>query len=112
MKTIAIPIFESRISVRLDCAEYIHLIKLERGVVKNRETMRLITANPLEKIKVLIKLNPDVLICGGLTEYCQNRLKNTDIQIIPWVRGNIEEILAQYLEGKLNPKDSPVKTNM
>ena len=68
--------------------------------------------NPLEKVKVLIKLNPDVLICGGLTEFCQNRLKNTDIQIIPWVRGDIEEILAQYLEGKLNQKDSPVKTNM
>jgi predicted Fe-Mo cluster-binding NifX family protein len=112
MKTIAIPIFKSRVSVRLDCAEYIHLITLERGVVKNRETMRLITANSLEKIKVLIKLNPDVLICGGLTEFCQNRLKNTDIQIIPWVRGDIEEILAQYLEGKLNQKDSPVKTKM
>ncbi len=43
MKTIAIPIFKSRVSVRLDCAEYIHLITIEKGVVKSRETVRLIS---------------------------------------------------------------------
>jgi len=112
MKIIAIPIFKSRISVRLDCAEYIHLVTIEKGVVKSRETVRLVATNPLEKVKSLIQMKPDVLICGGLTEHCQNRLKNTDIQLIPWVRGDIEEILAQYLEGKLIAKNSPVKTNM
>ena len=101
MKIIAIPIFKSRVSVRLDCAEYIHLVTIEKDKIKSRETVRLVSTNPLEKIKVLIQLNPDVLICGGLTEYCSNRLKQTDIQIIPWIQGDIEEILSLYLKSKL-----------
>ncbi len=104
MKTIAIPIFKSRVSVRLDCAEDIHLVTIEKDKIKTRDAVRLVSTNPLEKVKVLIQLNPDVLICGGLTEYCSIRLKEINIQIIPWVQGDIEEILSLYLKGELKKK--------
>jgi len=101
MKTIAIPIFGSRVSSRIDCAESFLLVSVERGEIRKRETVRLVATNHLEKINMLIKLDPDVLICGGLTEVCANKLQSSHLQVLPWIHGEAEEVLSLYLEGKL-----------
>lgn len=102
MTTIAIPIFENRISNRLDCSENILFISIENGVVKKRQTFHWALAKPLEKINSLIHLGVNVLICDGITEFYSSQLKNTPIQVIPWVSGEVDDVLAQYLEGKLS----------
>ena len=102
MKTIALSIFRNRISSRLDSADEILILTLEDKQVKSRETIRIITSSPLDKIQQIIELNFDVLICGGLTQLCDNRLKNSNVNVIPWIKGNTDEVLNNYLEGKLS----------
>jgi predicted Fe-Mo cluster-binding NifX family protein len=104
MQTIAVPIVGNRISNRLDCSENILLVSIEKGVIKKRETIRFVQANPTAKINMLVQLGVDVLICDGITEFYSNKLQNSPIQVIPWISGEVEEVLAQYLEGKL-PKN-------
>lgn len=41
MKRIAIPVFEDRISNRLDCSEKLLLVSLEKGEIVERETILL-----------------------------------------------------------------------
>ena len=48
-----------------------------------------------------------MLICDGITEFCSNQLANTPIQVIPWVSGEVEEVLANYLAGEFSKE--PVK---
>jgi len=102
MKTIALSIFRDRISSRLDSADEVLLLTLENKEVKSRESVRIIPNNPLDKIQQIIQLNPDVLICGGLTQLCGSRLNNSRIIVLPWIKGNTEEVLNKYLEGKLS----------
>ena len=101
MKTIALSTFRNRISSRLDSADEILILTLEKNQVKNSKTIRIIPSSPLDKIQQIIELNPDVLICGGLTQLCDRKLQNTQITIIPWTKGNAEDVFKQFLEGKL-----------
>ena len=102
MKRIALSVFKDRISARLDTADKILLLTLENEKVKKREPVRIIPSSPLDKIHQIIQLNPDVLICGGLTQLCENKLKNSKITVVPWIKGNTEEVLKQFVEEKLS----------
>ena len=101
MKKIALSVFRDRISSRLDAADKILLLTLENEKVKKREPVRIIPSSPLDKIHQIVELNPDVLICGGLTQLCDNKLKNSRITVIPWVKGSTDEVLNRFLKGKL-----------
>jgi predicted Fe-Mo cluster-binding NifX family protein len=102
MKTIAIPVFGNRISNRLDSSENVLLVAIENDVIKKRESYYWALANPLEKIDMLRQFGVEVLICDGITEFCSNQLANTPIEVIPWVSGEIEDILIEYLAGQFS----------
>ncbi len=102
MKKIALSVFRDRISSRLDAADKILLLTLENEQINKREPVRIIPSSPLDKMHQIIQLNPDVLICGGLTQLCDSKLKNSSITVIPWIKGNTEEVLKQFIEGKLS----------
>jgi len=99
--TVAIPVFGTRISSRIDCAESFLLVLLDDKTIKKRKTVHLITENYLERINMLIKLGPDVVICGGLWETCANKLKASEVHVIPWVQGEVDDVLSEYLNGDL-----------
>jgi predicted Fe-Mo cluster-binding NifX family protein len=102
MKRIAISTFKNRISSRLDSADEILLLSIVNSQIRKRETIRIIPSSPLDKVHQIVELNPDVLICGGLTQLCDNKLKYSKITVIPWVKGNTDEVLNSYLKGQLS----------
>lgn len=105
MKKIAIPVFGDRISNRLDCSENILIITVENGVIKRSETIHLVPSNPSTRINMFLILGIDVLICNGITKFYLHKLNDSNIKIIPWISGEIEETLTRYLEGKLITKN-------
>lgn len=106
IQKIAIPVFGNRVSSRLDCAESILLVSIEDGKIVRRQETQWTHVNPLAKIRMLVQEGVEVLICGGLTETCANMLHDTDIEVIPWVRGEVEQVLVQFTEGTLRPTTS------
>jgi predicted Fe-Mo cluster-binding NifX family protein len=98
---IAIPVFGARVSSRLDCSESVLLISVEEGQAVRREESRWMHLNQLGRMDLLVREGVEVLICGGLTEVCENFLRDTGIKVIPWVRGEVDEVLSQYLGGTL-----------
>ena len=59
MKIIIIPNFGTRISPRLDFAESLNLYKIKNGKVIESEVIKFIAHNRLERINMLVELNPD-----------------------------------------------------
>ena len=104
MKLIIIPAFGTRISPRLDFAKYVHIIKVKGKKIIERDMIQIITQNRLNRIQQIINLSPDVIICDGLTDMCFNEFGQANIEVIPWVNGEIEEIIKLYLAGKLENK--------
>lgn len=101
IRKIAIPVFGTRVSSRLDCSESIVLVSIEDGAIVRRQETRWTHVGPLEKIRLLLQEGVEVLICGGLTETCANMLHEAHIKVVPWVRGEVEEVLVQFREGTL-----------
>ncbi len=109
MKSIAISTYKNRISSRLDSADEILILSYENGKVKQREKIKIIPSSPLDKIQQILELDPDVLICGGLTQLCDNKLRNSKLNVIPWVKGNTEEVLKEFLEGRLSERELAIE---
>ena len=99
METIIIPLFENRISPRLDYAQHFQLLTHEHGKIQKQESIKIITNNRLERINRIIRLKPDTIICNGLTERCYVELTKSKIRVIPWIQGEIEETLQKYFSG-------------
>lgn len=106
MKTIAMSVFGNRISSRLDVSEKLMLVKIENQKIKDKEILLLDGNDTVKKLDTLLHLKPDVLICGGLTEFCKNKLSNNKIKVIPWVQGETNQILELYLKGSLSVKNN------
>lgn len=98
----AIPVFENRVSSRLDCSESILLVSIEEGKIIQRQEIHLPHVKPLEKVQLLVHEGVRVLICGGLTEAHSNMLYGSGIKVIPWVRGEIEDVLTRFVRGTLS----------
>lgn len=98
---VAIPVFGNRVSSRLDCSESVLFVSIEDGMIVRRQETRWTHVNQLTKIRLLVQEGVEVLICGGLTETCANMLDETAIKVVPWVRGEIEDVLFQFMQGTL-----------
>ncbi len=112
MKRVAITVFENRISNRLDCSENILLYSVEKDKIESHETVHLVQASPSKKINILLEMGIDVLICNGITDFYYRKLNKSKIQVIPWISGEIEEVINQFLNGKLIPFNSKDRIKM
>jgi len=101
MKIIAIPIFGDRISPRLEFAENLKLFYVKGNKILKNEVIKLISHNKLEKINMVIGLNLDIIICNGLSEIFEKEIVKNNIKIIPWVHGDVDEVLENYMSDKL-----------
>ena len=81
-------------------------MSIEGGTIVQRQETRWVHVNPLEKIRLLAQEGVEVLICGGLTETFANMLHDTGIDVVPWVRGEVEEVLLQFMQGTLRSTTS------
>ena len=104
MKTILIPVFNERISSRLDCTEYFLLIKINDNRIQNKETIKIIARNQLEKLNAILSMKPDTVICNGLTEIFKNEFLKNNIKVIPWVHGQYENVIQNFMKGNLAGK--------
>jgi predicted Fe-Mo cluster-binding NifX family protein len=111
MKKIAIPIFKNRISNRLDCCENIILYFAERDQIKSCKNVHLVKENPVIMLNILLKLDVDVLICNGITNLYTRKLSDSKIQVIPWISGEVQEVIDQYLKGYLRPLNTEGKVH-
>lgn len=100
---IAIPLFETRISPRFDCASKALLVTVDIEGKKIIETREIILQNNgiSETIDQLKSSGVEVVICGGISNDMLDMLKGNNIEAIPWVTGDAQEALQLFLQGRL-----------
>ena len=57
---------------------------------------------PENRARRLEALGVSVLICGAISRSLAERLANSGIELIPFVSGPVEEVLAAYFTGELD----------
>ena len=98
---IAIPLFGTRISPRFDYARGFLLGEVENGAVIKRNMMSAEGLTSLARIKKLIEMGVDTLICGGIDKASAWRLQFHDVRLYASVSGEVEDALSCFLRGEL-----------
>ncbi len=102
MKTVLVPVFNQRVSSRLDCTQNFKVVKLEKKIIRDIESVQFIAKNNLEKLNLILSLKPDTVICNGLTELYKNELTKNNVLVIPWIHGRFVDVINDFINGKLN----------
>jgi predicted Fe-Mo cluster-binding NifX family protein len=98
---LAIPVSGGRVSTACDFAHHLLLLEYEDGREVSRVDLVLEEQIPVNRARRLESLGVSVLICGAISRSLAEHLTSTGIDVIPFVSGTVEEVLAAYLAGEV-----------
>jgi predicted Fe-Mo cluster-binding NifX family protein len=58
---------------------------------------------PFDRVRLLRDQKVDTVICGGMQSFYEDVLRASGFEVISWVSGLVEDLLALYLKGALVP---------
>jgi predicted Fe-Mo cluster-binding NifX family protein len=58
---------------------------------------------PLDRVRLLRHEKVNTVICGGMQTFYEDLLKASGFEVISWVSGAVDDLLALYLKGELEP---------
>jgi len=99
---IAIPHWQGRISPVFDVAENVLIVEIADGVERNRQDVRFDVEAPQARAVRLAETGANVLVCGAISWPLEMAIGATGIEVVPQTCGEVERILAAFLEGRLN----------
>ncbi len=86
------------------CFEYCATMAIfnvaESGAVEQVD-FPLKSREPLDRVRLLRHEEVDTVICGGTQSFYEDLLKASGFEVISWVSGGVDDLLALYLQGKL-----------
>jgi len=98
---IAIPIWNGRVSSAFDFAHKLLLVDIEYGREAGRVEISMLPESNPEKANRLKALGVEVLICGAISRSLASQVQACGVKVLPYVVGQVDEILKAYLTGKL-----------
>ena len=99
---IAIPIFESRISPRFDCAANLLILTAHDDEISSREEISLRRLPWCQRIELLIQKKVDNILCGGIRRCDFFLLSNAGINVYAGLAGEIDGVLNAFLAGQIS----------
>ena len=97
---VAIPTFGKRVSPRFDCAQTFLIVTVQNGSPCERKEFSASGWAPHERVRKLLELEVDSVVCGGIDCWSAESLESTGVAIHAQIAGEIEEVLAQVIVGK------------
>ena len=94
---IAISTFNGKISPRFDVAPGLRLYEIKGRKITNEKEISCEGWNDMERVNRLKELGVEILVCGGIPNYLSETLLNNDINVFPWVTGDVQDVLKKFL---------------
>jgi predicted Fe-Mo cluster-binding NifX family protein len=98
---IAIPIWEGRVSPVLDTARQLLIVDVEDGQETSRTAVDIPLMHIVQMARFVRDLGVDTVICGAISRQLEMMLATLGIRIIPWLRGEVDEVLSAHANGNL-----------
>jgi predicted Fe-Mo cluster-binding NifX family protein len=97
----ALSIWEGRISPVFDVGREALVLTIEKGVATSRHSESIEADTPAAKVERLLALGVQTLICGAISKPLHYELTARGVKVIPFIAGEIEDVLAGFLAGQL-----------
>jgi len=99
---IAIPVWEERISPVFDTAGILIVVDLEDRHEISRQRVELRGVPLPKRVERVKEIGPEILLCGAISRPLFDLLASSGIEVVPFLSGEIEEVLAAFLENRLS----------
>jgi predicted Fe-Mo cluster-binding NifX family protein len=93
--------WNDRIAPVFDVARWIQLVEIEAGRVINQNRASVAGETPSQKASRLAELEVGILVCGAISRPMQVIIRAYGIEVIPFIAGNVQEVIQAWLCGKL-----------
>ena len=100
---IAIPVFHTKISPRFDQTQGFVLLEIEGAGVISKETLITQGWPVMAKMKQLVHLGVDTVICGAIDRASLQYLSLNRVRIYSWVTGEVDDAVACFLNNNMRP---------
>jgi len=109
---VALSVWGERISPVFDTAASVLVVTLDGAQETGRSTEPLRETFPPRRAARLVELGVDVLICGAVSRPLASMIASYGIELVPFVSGEAEEVLAAWLSGGLRAPGVPRRFQM
>ena len=99
---VSLPIWQGKVAGVFDFADVLLLVDMENGIEKSRNEVPLTERSGPERVGKLRQLDVQVLICGAISKPLAEMVHGAGIEVLPFVSGTVEQVLAAYKMGKLD----------
>ena len=93
--------WNSRIAPVFDVAGRICLVEIEAGRILNEIAEALPAEEPVEKVRHMIRLGVNTLVCGAISRFLHDMVKSSGITVVPFVAGDLQEVIHAWIGGRL-----------
>jgi predicted Fe-Mo cluster-binding NifX family protein len=101
MLKVAFTCLDKRIAPVFDTALQVHVLEIESGRIISEKKEILPPDLPLQKTLRLKELGIQAIVCGAISMPLQAIVTAYGIQVIPFVAGDLEEVIQAWLKGGL-----------
>ena len=98
---IAIPVWNGFVSSVFDFANQLLVVDVEAERKQNRSQIQLEQQPAPQRVSRLVELGVDVLLCGAISRPLVLMITASNIKVVPFVSGPVDEVLNAYLNGQL-----------
>lgn len=95
---------DKRIAPVFDTAQRVHIVAFESKRIVRETQESLVPDQPLQKAQRLVELGVGTLVCGAISRTLQALVAAYGIQVIPFVAGDLREVIQAWTKGSLHGK--------
>ncbi|MDY6989951.1 MAG: NifB/NifX family molybdenum-iron cluster-binding protein [Thermodesulfobacteriota bacterium] len=97
----ALTVWGNHLSPLCDASRLLLLVDLEEGRLADKRYAFFDYPSPFSRAKRLFELGIEVLICGAISEFLASMIEAYGIRTVSFVTGEVEQVLAAYLQDRL-----------
>jgi len=105
---IAIPTYKDEVAPSFDYCSLISLFAIEEKKVLVKNDCKCFESSIYNRVHELIKLETNIVICNGIKAPSIRLLQSNQIHVIFGISGQVENVIYQYLQKKLNTKTEDI----
>jgi len=98
---VVLTVWENHISPVADSARQLLVVEVENRTIRGKRTEWLNTDSLFYSARRLADLEVKIFICGAISDFFASLVEGYGIRLIPFIRGEADEVLDAYLEDSL-----------
>ena len=99
---VAIPVWRGQVCTVFDFARRVLVVDMDDAGKRHSSEVSFDEESMTARVRTLSRLRTDVLICGAISSDLAKMVAGYGIEIVPFVKGPVEEVLAAFLTGEID----------